>query len=91
MLFTTEFDLQKRFEKMSVFEIITNLKAVFAHRAWAERYEAFELFFSAHMDEHSSVSKHVVKMFGYIQRLNALDCKIPDELAIDRVLDASRC
>jgi hypothetical protein len=40
------------------------------------------------MDEHSSVSEHVVKMSGYIQRLNALDCQILDELAIDRVLQS---
>jgi hypothetical protein len=38
------------------------------------------------MDEHSSASEHVVKMSGYVQRLNALDCQILDELAIDRVL-----
>jgi hypothetical protein len=45
MLFAMESDLQKRFEKMSAFEIITDLKAVFALQAWAERYEASELFF----------------------------------------------
>jgi hypothetical protein len=44
MLFAMESDLQKCFEKMSAFEIITNLKAVFAPQARAERYEAFELF-----------------------------------------------
>ena len=38
------------------------------------------------MDEHSSVSEHVVKMSGYFQCLNALECQIPDELAVDRVL-----
>ena len=38
------------------------------------------------MEEHSSISEHVVKMSGYVKRLNALDCKIPEELAIDRVL-----
>lgn len=37
------------------------------------------------MEDHSSVSEHIVKMSGYVQRLNAMDCKIPDELAIDRV------
>jgi hypothetical protein len=41
---------------MSAFEIITYLKAVFAPQARAERYEAFELFFSSKMDEHNSVS-----------------------------------
>jgi hypothetical protein len=59
---------------MGAFEIITDLKAIFAPQARAERYEASDLFFSSRMDEHSSVSEHVVKMYGYIQRLNALEC-----------------
>jgi hypothetical protein len=88
MLFAMESDMQKRFEKMGACEIITNLKVVFAPQARAERYEASELFFSSHMDKHSSVSEHVVKMSGYVQRLNALECQIPDELAIDRVLQS---
>lgn len=50
------------------------------------RYEASELFISAKMEEDNSVSEHVVKMSGYVQHLNALDCKIPGELAIDMVL-----
>jgi hypothetical protein len=88
MLFAMESDLQKRFEKMSAFEIITILKAIFAPQAWAERYEASELFLSTRMDEHSSVSEHVVKMPGYVQRLNTLKCQILDELATDRVLQS---
>jgi hypothetical protein len=74
MLYAMESNLQKCFEKMSAFEIITDLKAVFAPQARAERYEAFELFFSIKMEEHNSVSEHVVKMFDYVQRLNALKC-----------------
>jgi hypothetical protein len=88
MLFSMESDLQKRFEKMNTFEMITDLKAVFPPQARAERYEASELFFSSRMDKHSSVSEHVVKMSCYVQRLNALECKISDELAIDRVLQS---
>ena len=89
MLYAMEADLQKRFEKMSAFEIISDLKVVFVPQANAEWYEASELFFSAKMEEHSSVSEHVVKMSSYVQCLNALECKIPDELAIDRVIVTS--
>src|SRR3954465_1352630 len=71
---------------MGAYEIITDLKVVFAPEARDERYEASEAFFSAKMDEHGSVSEHVVKMSGYVQCLNALECQIPDELAVDRVL-----
>src|SRR3954470_18664675 len=86
MLYSMEAELQKRFERMGAYEIITDLKAVFAPQARAERYKASEAFFSAKMDEHSSVSEHVVKMSRYVQRLNALECQIPDELVVDRVL-----
>jgi hypothetical protein len=57
---------EKHFVKMSAFEIITDLKTIFAPLARAERYEAFKLFFSSKMDKHSSVSEHIVKMSGYI-------------------------
>jgi hypothetical protein len=86
MLFAMESDLQKSFEKMSAFELITNLKSISAPQVREERYEASELFFSSHMDEHNS--EHVVKMSGYVQGLNALECQILDELAIDRVLQS---
>ena len=56
MLYAMEADLQKHFETMSAFEIITDLKAVFEPQAKAERYEASKAFFSAKMEEHSSVS-----------------------------------
>src|ERR1044072_9123039 len=73
---------------MGAYEIITDLKAVFAPQARAERYEASKAFFSAKMDEHNSVSEHVVEMSGYVQRLNALECQIPYELAVDRMLQS---
>src|SRR3954464_9870694 len=86
MLCSMEAELQNCFESMGAYEIITDLKAVFAPQARAERDEAYEAFFSTKMDEHGSVSDHVVKMSGYVQHLNALECQIPDELAVDRVL-----
>jgi hypothetical protein len=88
MLYAMEAELQKRYEKKSAYEIITDLVAVYAPQARAERYEASSQFFAAKMEEHSNVSEHVVKMSGYVQRLEALECKIPDELAIDRVLQS---
>src|SRR3954465_6578721 len=64
MIYSMEAELQKRFERMGAYEIITDIKAVFAPQARVECYEASEAFFLAKMDEHSSVSEHVVKMSG---------------------------
>src|SRR3954468_3550131 len=55
MLYSMEAELQKLFERMSAYEIITNLKEVFAPQARVERYEASEAFFSAKMDKDDSV------------------------------------
>src|SRR3954462_4014891 len=70
MLYSMEAELQKRFERMGAYEIITYLKAIFAPQARDERYEASEAFVSANMDGHISVSVHVIKMSGYVQCLN---------------------
>jgi hypothetical protein len=43
MIFAMESDLHKWFEKMSAFEIITNLKAVFAPQARVRGFRAFLL------------------------------------------------
>src|SRR3954462_12121589 len=44
MLYSMEAELQKLFERMSAYEIVTDLKAVFAPQARAEPYEASESF-----------------------------------------------
>ena len=89
MLFAMESDLQNRFEDYpGPFEILEELKTMFQTQARSERYEISEKFFNCKMEEGSSVSEHAIKMSGYTQRLEQLDCKIPEELKIDRVLQS---
>jgi hypothetical protein len=40
------------------------------------------------MEENSSVSENVLKMSGYFNHLNHLGVDLPDEVAIDRVLQS---
>src|SRR3954470_2294390 len=61
MLYAMEAELQKRFESLSAYEIITDLKTTFAPQARVERNEVSEAFFLAKMEEHSSMTKHVIK------------------------------
>src|SRR3954465_10436719 len=89
MLFSMESDLQNHFEDYpGPFEILEELKTMFLTQARSERYEISEKFFNCKMDEGCSVSEHAIKMSGYTQRLEQLDCKIPEELKIDRVLQS---
>src|SRR4051812_1334638 len=86
LLYAMEAELQKQFESLSAYEIITELKTVCAPQARVERNEVCEALFLGKMEEHSSMTEHVVKMSDYVQGLNALEFKISDEMAIDRVL-----
>src|SRR3954454_3789695 len=89
MLFSMEPELQNRFETYpGPFEILEELKTMFQTQARSERYEISKKFFNCKMEEGSSVSEHAIKMSGYTQRLEQLECTIPEELKIDRVLQS---
>jgi hypothetical protein len=90
MLFSMEPELQNCFEKYrGPYDILEELKTMFQTQARSERYEISEKFFNYKMEEGSSVSEHAIKMSGYTQRLEQLDCKILEELKIDRVCNHS--
>ena len=61
---------------------------MFQTNARMEIYEATEKLFICKMEEHNSVSEHVLKMSGYANRLSQLGIEIPNELGIDRVLQS---
>jgi hypothetical protein len=74
-------ELQNRFEEFSgPFEILEELKTMFQTQAHSERYAISVKFFKCKMEEGSSISEHAIKMSGYTQCLEQLDCKIPEEL-----------
>jgi hypothetical protein len=82
-------ELQNCFEEFSgPFEILEELKTMFQTQAHSERYAISEKFFNCKMEERSSVCEHAIKMSGYTQHLEQLDCKIPEELKIDRALQS---
>jgi hypothetical protein len=70
------------------FEILEELKTIFQTQAHSERYVISEKFFNCKMEEGSYITEHTIKMLGYTQRLEQLDCKILEELKIDIVLQS---
>jgi hypothetical protein len=64
------------------------LKMIFDTHAAVESYDASEKFFTCMMKENNSVSEHVLKMFGYADKLIALGITIPIELGIHHVLQS---
>ena len=79
-------ELQKKFDQTPAYDMIVALKAMYQTQAKTERYEITKALWSCHMAEGVSVSEHVIKMFGYGMRLEALGFLIPAELSLDLVL-----
>ena len=86
MLYGLEPRLQKRFERHGAYEMLQELKLVFQTYARVERYETSDKYFAYKMEENSSASEHVLKMYGYYNRLNQVGVNLPDKIVIDRVL-----
>ena len=86
MLYGLEPGLQKRFERQGAYKMFQELKLVFQTHARVERYEASDKYFAYKMEENSSTSEHVLRMFEYYNRLNQVGVNLPDKIVIDRVL-----
>ena len=86
MLYDLEPGLQKRFEWQGAYKMFQELKLVFQTHARVERYQTSDKYFAYKMEENSSTSEHVLRMFGYYNRLNQVGVNLPDKIVIDRIL-----
>ena len=86
MLATMESDLQKQFEEVEAFEMVTQLKEMFQVQARTERYNMHNAFTNCKMAQGTPVAVHVLKMKGYIDNLEKLGAKIDKGMAIDVIL-----
>ena len=86
MLYVLEPGLQKCFERHGAYEMFQELKLIFQTHARVERYETSDKYFTYEMEENSSTSEHVLRLFGYYNCLNQVGVNLPDKIVIDRVL-----
>ena len=64
MLYGLEPELEKRFEHHRAYEMFQELKMIFQTHARVKRYETSDKYFAYKMEENSSASEHVLRMFG---------------------------
>ena len=58
----------------------------FQTHARVEGYETSDKYFAYKIEENSSASEHVLRMYGYYNPLNQVGVNLPDKIVIDRVL-----
>ena len=86
MLYGLESGRQSRFERHGAYEMFQELELVFQTHARVKRYETSDKYFAYKMEENSSTSEHVLRMFEYYNRLNQVGVNLPDKIVIDKVL-----
>ena len=59
------------------------LKLAFQTHARVRRYETSYKYFAYKMEENSSASEHVLRMYGYYNRLNQVGVNLPGEIVIE--------
>ncbi|XP_031286365.1 uncharacterized protein LOC116145058 [Pistacia vera] len=78
-------DLQEQHEN---FSIITHLKELFQKRGRYECYDISKALYRCQMTKGTLVGQHVVKMIGYIHKLEILGFGMEAKLSIDLVLQS---
>src|SRR3954471_3057751 len=80
MLTCMDTELQKRFDKFTIFDMVEQLNALYLKQARTECYEITKQLWECKMAEGSSISEHVIKHVDYAQRLSDLGFSIPATL-----------
>ncbi|KAJ9547812.1 hypothetical protein OSB04_020355 [Centaurea solstitialis] len=81
-------ELLRDHEDMNAWDMIQSLKSMFQIQARQERFDTVRALHACMMTEGSSVSTHVLKMKGYVDRLTRLGYPLGQELATDLVLNS---
>ncbi|XP_031280246.1 uncharacterized protein LOC116138702 [Pistacia vera] len=81
-------DMQEQHENMDVYSIVTHLKELFQKRAKHECYKVSKALYRCRMSEGNTASPHVVKIIGYIKKLEKLGFAMDAELPIDLVMQS---
>jgi hypothetical protein len=90
MLAIISYKIQRQHENMGAYTIIMHLKELFNEASRTKRYDTSKELFRCKMTKGSSVSTHILKMNGYIEKLEQLgfvmDCKLSVELVLQSLL-----
>ncbi|KAD3336791.1 hypothetical protein E3N88_32310 [Mikania micrantha] len=86
MLATMEPNLQHDLEYLKAYEIIEELKLMFEVQARQEIYDTMISLVNCWMQEGTPVGLHVMKMKGYVERMERLGSPFKNDLAIIMIL-----
>ncbi|GJS08146.1 zinc finger, CCHC-type containing protein [Tanacetum coccineum] len=86
MLMTMEPEIQRNLENLHAYDMLQELKTLFAQQAEQELLQTTRDFHSCKQEEGQSVSSYVLKMKGYIDNLERLGHPVTLGLAVSLIL-----
>ncbi|GKF08682.1 hypothetical protein Tco_0042906, partial [Tanacetum coccineum] len=90
MLMTMELEIQRNLENLHAYEMLQELKTLFAQQAEKELLQTKRDFHSCKQEEGQSVSSYILKMKGYIDNLERLGHPVTLVLAMSLILISLR-
>ncbi|GKF00590.1 hypothetical protein Tco_0027513 [Tanacetum coccineum] len=90
MLMTMEPDLQWNLETLGAYEMLKELKTLFAQQTEQELLQIVREFHACKQEEGQSVSSYILKMKGYIDNLERLGHRASLSLAVSLILISMR-
>ncbi|GJZ65412.1 zinc finger, CCHC-type containing protein [Tanacetum coccineum] len=90
MLMTMEPEIQRNLENLHAYEMLQELKTLFAQQAEQELLQTVREFHSCKQEEGQSVSSYVLKMKGYIDNLERLGHPVSLNLGVSLILISLR-
>ncbi|GKE13435.1 zinc finger, CCHC-type containing protein, partial [Tanacetum coccineum] len=90
MLMTMEPDIQQNLENLHAYEMLQELKTLFAQQAEQELLQTVREFHSCKQEEGQSVSSYILKMKGYIDNLEHLGHPVSLNLGVSLILISLR-
>ena len=86
LIFAMEPNLQRRFIAQGANKIFTTLTNEFSQALRIFKYDCAVRFFEAKLQKGQAVSPHILKMIENVEKLEALQCKINEDIVIDHIL-----
>jgi len=88
MLTIISYKIQRQHENMNAYTIIMHLKELFDETSRTNRYQTSKELFRCKMTKGSSMNTHVLKMNGYIEKLEQLGFVMDRKLSVELVLQS---
>ncbi len=88
MLGSMNSELQEQCRNLNPWEMLEYLKVCFGAQVRQERYDVTKDLYSCKLGEKGSMVSHGVKMLGLLRRLADFGIPVPDQLAVDLILQS---